>query len=140
MKKRPPQRGFIALISIIIIGAILAVLMYTLDTGMYFSRFDALSGENKRESLALAESCVHAALLKLAQNSSYVPGATGDKIAVDTGKNCTICAVLPNIVTRASYNAAFTTITATGTLANGVFTVSSWQENTSNTVPACTNM
>jgi hypothetical protein len=129
-----------ALISVIIIGAILTVLMYTLNAGMYFSRFDALSGENKRESLALAESCVNSALLKLAQNSAYAPASAGDKISVDTGKNCTICTVWSNIVTRATYNGTFTTLTATGTLGNGVFTMSNWQENPSNTVPACTNM
>ncbi len=74
-----PRRGFIALISAIVISTILLGLAITAGSSTFSTRFDALNGEYKRVSLGLAESCIHAALLNIGQNFSYVvaPGTPG---------------------------------------------------------------
>ncbi|HEY9585493.1 MAG TPA: hypothetical protein VJJ02_02790 [Candidatus Paceibacterota bacterium] len=64
------QQGFIALMSSIIISIILMTMVLTVSTSSFYARFDALGGENKRESLGLAEGCMNLALLRLAENPS----------------------------------------------------------------------
>src|ERR1043166_3984600 len=76
------QKGFVALMSVIIISAILLTLIFTLNLSSFFARYDALGGDNKRVSLGLAEACVEAAKLKIAQNAAYTPAAGGDCVSV----------------------------------------------------------
>ena len=83
------HKGFIALMSSIIISIILLTLVVTVSASTFYARFDALGGETKRESLSLAESCMNMALLRLAQNPLYQPAPSGDTIAVGS-KNCII--------------------------------------------------
>lgn len=65
------ERGFIALISTLIIASALSLLMFSNSTSSFFARFDALGSEFKRTSLGLSESCLNYALLQLAQNYDY---------------------------------------------------------------------
>lgn len=70
------NRGFIALISAIIISVILLGLAVAVGSSTFFARFNALNREYKRISLGLAESCVHAALAKISLDYDYT--ITGD--------------------------------------------------------------
>ena len=63
------ERGFIALISAVVMSAILMSLMYTVSASSFYARIDAESIESKRVSLGLAESCINVALLALAISS-----------------------------------------------------------------------
>ncbi len=74
--------GFIALVSTLVISAVLMVLMFSVNTSSFYARFDALGGEYKRTALGLSESCVNAALLKVAQNYNYTLAAGGETVAV----------------------------------------------------------
>ncbi len=86
-KNNTPQRGFIALISAVIISAILLTLATGASSSAFFSRFSALNSEYKRVSLGLAESCVNSALLQIAQNYN----TTALNAPVSVGANtCTI--------------------------------------------------
>src|SRR5665647_220935 len=67
-----PNEGFIALMSTVILAAVLMVIVITASFSGFFARFDALASENKRISLGLSESCTNIALLKIAQNYNYV--------------------------------------------------------------------
>jgi hypothetical protein len=130
--------------SVIIISAILLMYVFVLSSSSFFARFDALDRENKRISLSRAESCVNAALLKIAQNAAYAPSASGDQVTV-SGGTCKICAGTNSpsgqasepVITRAVHNGAYTNIRATVSIANGTFTVTDWQEVT-NGDSACT--
>ncbi len=144
MKTTRHPRGFVVLMSVIIISAILLLYVFGLGASGFFARFDALDSEHKRISLSLAESCVNAALLKIAQDSAYAPAAGGDTVLVG-GRTCKICpgtnspsgqATEP-IVTRAVHNGAFTNLRVTVAVANGLYTVSGWSEEV-NGDPACT--
>src|SRR3989344_2331312 len=57
--------GFIALISAVIISLVLMVVVFSVSTLAFFSRFNQLDSEYKEKSSALAESCVDLAILKL---------------------------------------------------------------------------
>lgn len=69
--KKRKDRGMIALMSTIIISAILLLLATSLSfTGLY-SRFNILNSESKERSSALADACIDIAILELTQNSLY---------------------------------------------------------------------
>lgn len=76
LEKKYKNKGFIALISAIVISMALLVVTVTLSYSSFFSRYTMLESEYKERSSALAEGCVASALLKLAGNSSYIGGET----------------------------------------------------------------
>lgn len=91
-------RGFIALMSVIVISAILLALTFTLGTAAFLNRFDTLAWEQKRASLVLAEACVNAAMLRHAQRNY-----SGGIVSVGE-RSCAICSITSagEIRTRAS--------------------------------------
>src|SRR5882724_11068659 len=94
------QRGFIALIATVVISAILIALMASVGMASFFARIDALGLENKREALALAESCANIALLALATSSDsmhYSPVDQEFAIAKNSPVNPETC-VIRNVV------------------------------------------
>lgn len=146
---RTYKRGFVALMSVIIVSAILLILLFTLGASSFFSRFDALDTESKRESLALAESCAYTAMLKLAQDSTYQPTpSVGDKICVDgtcppSSKSCRICKISAGagstkiILTRAVYGGAYANLSVTFDPTPTSLAVSGWSELASSSAPTC---
>ena len=137
------------MLSVIVISAILLTLIFTLNLSSFFARFDALSGENKRVSLGLAEACIEAAKLKAAQNASYAPAPGGDCVsvsdtcgAVGATKTCRTCNVTHignsyTFMTRAAVGGSYTNLTVTGTIATSTFSVTGWSENTQYLGPIC---
>jgi len=133
------QRGFIALISAVIISAVLLALMTTAGLAGFWARFDALGSEEKAIARGLADSCINVALLALATSSDparYAPSeqkvvvgvsAHGDlltctiKDVVHAGQNVTVEAY-------ASSQGSFSAVSATATLPPGVRIIS-WSEN-----------
>ena len=86
------SKGFIALISTIIISAILLLVATSLSSASFYNRSNILDAELKERSFALAEGCVDAAVLKLAKNFNYSPASGGE--TVDIGADtCTIQSV-----------------------------------------------
>lgn len=143
MKRQRHNRGFVALMSVIVISAILLVYMFTLGASSFLNRIDVVDSENKRISLALAEACANTAMLKIAQNSDYgitppLPAAGECVSATDpcvsgSKKICKICQVTPvggekEIIARAAYGGAYTNLRIRGTLGAGNFSVSRWEE------------
>ena len=76
------EKGFVALVSTLLISSVLIVLMYTTSTGSFYSRLDSMGSEFKRVSVGLSEACSNAALLKIAQDYNYTPAVGGDIITV----------------------------------------------------------
>jgi hypothetical protein len=143
------QSGFIALISVIVIAAILIILVALVSTTNFFTRFNVLDYENKKVSTSLAEGCINTAIVNLAKDVSYAPVAGGDCLSmggtcggVDPQKVCRICSVTTSgsnkiIVARAKYNKAYTNITAKVTPGTTDFTVNSWDETATYTGSPC---
>jgi hypothetical protein len=144
------QSGFIALMSAILLSAVLFTLTISLSSTTFSARTNALHSELKRQSIALAESCMHKALLAVTQNYTYSPHTGGDEVAIDSNK-CTIASVLyetenitthtktVSVWTQANYHGAFTTMKAIVSIVNPYYigagvtpiTIQSWKEATS---------
>ncbi len=141
MSMHTNERGFIALMSVVIIAAILLVMMSSLGIGVFLSRFDVLESENKRVGLGLAEACMNAVMLKLAQDPHYAPPIAGECVnvgdtcgAANATRVCRICSVSSGgfpktITTRAVYKGAYSNVRII--LDNptpGIFPILSWRE------------
>ena len=80
------RSGFIALISAIIVSALLLSITLSLSLAGYYSRFNTLYAEYKKKSVALAEACGDVALLNIAENTTMTT-----PLVVPVGSNnCTI--------------------------------------------------
>lgn len=86
--KLQSNRGFIALMSVIIIAAILLTVVTTVSFSGYRSRFNIYSSELKNISASIAEACVNTAVLKLSEDWNYEGNET-------LSVNGTDCAVFP---------------------------------------------
>lgn len=82
------ESGFIAIISVTIIAALLMAVSFALSTSGFFARSDIADGEYKERSMALAEACAQDALVKLAADGSYTGNET---MAIGTQQ----CSILP---------------------------------------------
>jgi hypothetical protein len=119
------MKGFVALMSVIIISAILLGLTAAANTAGFFSRFSELDGEYKQASYALAGACVNTALLTLAQQYAYAPSNQQVMLGSDS---CIIVGVTTvsaaassktvTIQTRAAYKNTFTTLQVTAQVQN----------------------
>src|SRR3989344_689101 len=87
------QKGFIAIITALIITFILVILIFTTGLTSFFARFNSLDVQYKRKSLALSEACVNRALLKISQEYTY----SGDETYTIPGTSNT-CKISPIIV------------------------------------------
>ena len=141
--------GYIALMSAIIISIMLLALVFSVSSNEFYLRFDELNGEFKRQSLALAESCVNSAFVKIAQNFSYTPPLVGEAVPVGSD-SCAIKSIsydaedqishkkVATIKTRGQFRGAWTSLTVQATVSDPTFaslssylpdiTISSWTE------------
>ncbi len=115
------KRGFIALISSIIISIILLGLTVRVSSGNFSARANALHAEFKSISVVLARSCSQSALLRLSQEYWYIPEEDGDVVPIEE-ETCTIKKINHEsedstthtkkvlIITESSYRGAFTTL------------------------------
>lgn len=124
---RSASRGFIALISIIIISAILMLVAVTLSFTGFYGRYNALDSEFKERSLALAEACAEEAILKIVMDAGYF----GSETVEVEDEQCTIGAitVLGNIKTfraEAVFGEAYTNLEISYDFVNR--SIASWEE------------
>ena len=85
------NRGYIALISAVIISVVLLTLITGAGWRGYQSRFNILNSELKAMSASLAEACVDTAILKLAEDNSY----SGNKLITVGSETCQIKVISP---------------------------------------------
>ena len=72
--KKHSERGFIALISALIISAILLIALVASNLTGFYSRFNILDSELKERSNATADACADIALLQFALDPMYAGG------------------------------------------------------------------
>lgn len=134
MNQSGGQRGFVALISTIIISAILISLAIGAGMGSIFARFDALGLYDKAQARLLARSCVNIALLALATSSDPVHYSVSNQaVAVDGKHGCTIAAIMHDgaearIDAYAAAGDSYTSVTATVTLTPRL-SILSWSDS-----------
>lgn len=141
MTKVKHKRGFVALMSVMIISAVLLTMVFTLGVSSFFSRFSVFDQENKFASRMLAESCIGTAMLRILQDEAY----TGDELVVVNANNpqavCRICAITTDsgiIVARATYNGAYTNLRVVGSVGPNNFMVTTWEEIPTYSGTTCT--
>lgn len=83
------NKGFVALMSAIIISVILLLMVTNLSLTGFYDRSNIFDSEMKNVSLALAEACVDTALLKLANDSTYI-ATGGETVTISGSDTCTI--------------------------------------------------
>ncbi len=71
-----PKRGFIALMSALVIAAVMLLIATGGSLAGFYTRVTSVDAESKERSFFLAESCVDQTLLALANNPSYAGNAT----------------------------------------------------------------
>ncbi len=118
------QRGFIALISAIIISVILLLVITNLSLTSFYDRFNVLDTELKTRSSDLAEACADTALLNVAKNITYTGSVS---VGADT---CTIQSVTGSsqktILIQANYKNYYTNLQIVANASDA--SVVSWQE------------
>lgn len=136
------QRGFAALMSVVVLAGMLMMVTYTVSTTSFFARFDALDGERKRVSLALADGCVVMAAARLADDDEYEPAPGGECVSLGgecgelrTLRTCKICAVAQadeaderTVVVRAVHDGAYTNIRVVLVRDGDAYSVRTWSE------------
>ena len=126
------KKGFVALMSAIIISVILLLLVTNLSLTGFYSRLNILDSELKDRSSALAEACADMAILKLVNDINYVLVAMDHNISVKT-EYCDIYSLTSTssnitIITKANYNNIyFTTLKIIVDSTNNM-SVISWEE------------
>ena len=84
------QKGFIALISVLIIGAVVLVISIGLSLRSIGETNMALNEESSNRAASLSDACAENALLKLKTNLSYTGGET---VTVQSGLTCQILTI-----------------------------------------------
>jgi len=121
--KLKSEKGFIALMSAIVISILLLAITVSLGFSGYFTRFNILDSEDKERSVGLAEACGDTAILDLAQGT--VP-STPSNITVNGSDHCTIIQDTSSLIqTQACINKSTTNLQIT---VDSNFTVTSWEE------------
>ena len=87
------NKGYIVLISVIIISLLLVALTAAVSYANYFSRLNVLQSEFKARSYSLAEGCVNYAKTRLMNDPiNYA----GNELAVPVGANtCSVISITP---------------------------------------------
>jgi hypothetical protein len=103
IKIKKQNSGFIALISAIILSAVLLLVATNLSFTGFLDRSNILDSELKKRSYALAEACADTAILKVINNPLYL----GNEIVSVSGDPCLIQTVTSGnpttILTKADY-------------------------------------
>ena len=123
------NRGFIALISVIVVSAILILIAVTLSLNQFYDRYNILESEYKERSTSLAEACVDNALLEIANDSGYTGNATSTINGTD---QCYVGSIIPSSIeifkTRGIYQNSYTNLKIKVDTSGGTLTVISWEE------------
>ncbi len=118
--------GYIALISTLIISAVIILLVASIGQVSFIGRAGTAAAHFKEKSRALAEACVNTALLKLAASSSYAGGET-ITVASDT---CDILSIVSSstriISAQAIFQNSYTNYKVT--IPSSSVSISGWEE------------
>ena len=115
------QKGFVALISAVVISAVLLVLAAFFARGVFWARFAVLNRENKEMSLAFAEGCINLALLKIARNKDIAVPEQCEIVEISGANPYTIIA-------RSDSGDSYTNLKVIASLENGNLAINDWRE------------
>lgn len=125
------QKGYIALMSAIIISVLLLAVTLSLGFSGFFARFNMADSESKERSAALAEGCVDAAILEAAKeiysaNKTIKVAQVSDTCKVISSIKNSPAAGQITIKTQAVINTSYTNLKVI--INDGNFDIISWEE------------
>jgi hypothetical protein len=130
-------RGYIAVVSAIIISSIITLAVFESSANVFIARFGQIDSEDKIRSEALAFSCAYEALYAYAEDSAYAPH--GETIKIGQRENgipedCIVNSLALadtrlSIIVRASMGSAYTVLQVNAQ--NAPLSIMSWYEITS---------
>ncbi len=129
------ERGFIALVSALIISVVLLSIVIVSGMGSFYARMDALGKEQAAQARSLASSCVDVALLALATSTQPLAFIiSGRRVNIDEpkGETCIIDTLTAgtatvSIHTHASVGSSYSSISAAASTSPRI-SISSWRE------------
>ena len=138
-------RGYVAVVSVAIISAILIAVVFAESTTVFWSRYDQLAYENHIRASIQAESCTYEGILKFAEDANSPVASTTVSIPVLPDVLSETCAIQYVATTStslilSSFAALETTIAQTraqastsASLVSGssILTITSWRNITS---------
>ena len=116
------QEGFVALMSAIVISALLLALTFSAGFSGFFARFNLLDAEAKEQSRGLAEGCLDTAIVRSIEDSSFNP--INENVAIGS-KSCTIVSMSSSGTQKIIKTLAV--VNKTQTNIKGVFETSSFR-------------
>lgn len=124
------QKGYIALMSAVVISVLLIAITVTVGFNEFFTRFNILDSESKERSKSLAEACVDVAILDSAKRIYYgIPKEI--PVGPTSADKCMIISSQPAgsetvIKSQAEINKAYTNLKVS--IDNWTFSTTSWEE------------
>lgn len=115
------EKGFVALISTVVISAVLLVAAASVSRAAFWARFGLLARENKKISAARAEGCVQAALLRIVRNENVDVSEKCENLEISIDDPYTITAT-------ANWKNSRTNLRVTAKLENNKITINDWRE------------
>lgn len=125
------HQGFVALISAIIISAVLLLIAAVLSFSGFYGRYNILDSDLKERSLSIAEACADTAYLQIVSDPNNAAGVFNATTTVG-GDYCYISARDTSVVgkvtykTRSYYKDFYSNLKVT--IATSTFSVVSWEE------------
>ena len=130
------SRGYIAVVTALILSAILTALVFTSSTSTFWERLDQLSMENKEANEILAESCAYEALEQYAEDPDSFGG--NERIQVQSDSYCMVDSVATSssgqtFRIHSNSNDSFVglNIASSQSTSTGILSVTSWRDITS---------
>jgi hypothetical protein len=120
------SRGFIALMSALIISAVLLVTVLTGSLTGFYERANILDAELKDRSSATADACADQALLLIANDTNYVGTSLLRLNSLDSCRAVVSGTTLKSIRIQATSSVAVTNLVISYDI--GTLSVTSWQE------------
>ncbi|MDR3546720.1 MAG: hypothetical protein P4M11_00340 [Candidatus Pacebacteria bacterium] len=130
-------RGYIAVVTAVIISAILIATVFAASASIFIARFGQVDAENKIRSEIYARSCVFEALYLYQESTSQTQLPRNQTVSLgdpDGKAACVIDSILPSthIIVVSLHSAVSGVVTALKvTLPSNPSSISAWQEITS---------
>jgi hypothetical protein len=134
MRNAPFQRGYVAIVSALIVSGILTALILAESVEVFWSIGDETAQGNHARAKALAASCAYEGLLLFAEDATQLASSTPETF--DVSDYCTVDSREENGTTTISTHAGFQgSISALevvfSKLSSGFLSITSWRDITS---------
>ncbi|HOI97460.1 MAG TPA: hypothetical protein PLA19_03075 [Candidatus Pacearchaeota archaeon] len=117
------QAGYVALISAILVSAVMMALAVSVSRAAFWGRFDALARENKIVAGEMAKGCASQALLKVSRGEKIVAWEMCSNLQIMADNN-----PVYEIIAGANWKSSFVQLRIVADCAGGKVRILQWEE------------